>query len=217
MNKTLILSAAAVALLCAPAALAQAQRPAQPAAQPPAQGAQATARPSNPGPVIPGVCVLDEQRAIAQSAAGRAYSARMQQLTQQAQAELRPQETSLQNDVNAFQNQRATLPQDQQQSRAQALNTRMENLNRTAEARRRELAATQERQLGRIVNEMQPIVSQVYVARGCGIMLARGGVVYSNPAMEVTDQVIQQLNARMPTITFERERLPATPAPAAQR
>ena len=216
MKNTLILSAATAAVLCAPAANAQAQRTAQPAA-PAAQAAQAAARPSNPGPVIPGVCVLDEQRAIAQSAAGRAYSARMQQLTQQAEAELRPQQTSLQNDVNTFQGQRATLPQDQQQSRAQALNTRAENLNRTANQRQRELAATQERQLGRIINEMQPIVSQVYVARGCGIMLARGGVVYSNPAMEVTDQVIQQLNARMPTITFERERLPATPAPAAQR
>ena len=207
MKKTLILTAASAAVLCATAATAQTAQPAAPAA--------AAARPSNPGPVIAGVCVLDDERAIAQSSAGRAYSARMQTLTQQVQAELRPIQTQLQTDLNTYQTQRATLPQDQQRTRDQALQTRAENLERTAGTRQRELQATQERQINRIITEMQPIVSQIYVQRGCGIMLDRGAVVFSNPAMEVTDAVIQQLNARLPTLTFERERMPAAAAPAA--
>ena len=204
MNAKLLLSAAGAALLCASTAFAQAQ-PARPAGQPGPQGI----RPSAPGPVIPGMCVLDEQRAIGGSAVGRAYAARMQALTQQVEAELRPLQTTLQNDVNTFQSQQATLTPEVRQQRGQALQTRANTLQQTAGTRQAELRATQDKQLNRIITEMQPVVSQVYTARNCGIMIERGTVVYTNPAMDVTDQVIQALNARISTITFERERAPA--------
>ncbi|HEX8568780.1 MAG TPA: OmpH family outer membrane protein [Caulobacteraceae bacterium] len=217
MKKTLILTAAAAAVLCAPVAMAQ--------TQPAAQAARAPTPPSNPGPVIAGVCVLDEQAAIGTSSAGRAYQARMQQLTQQVRAELQGQTTPLQNDVNAFQTAQATLTPEQRQQRGQALETRLQTLRRLEATREQELQATQVRQLNRIVEALQPIVSQTYVARNCGLMVDKSAVFYSNPQMDVTAQVVQQLNARLATLgNFERERAPTqasptatTPAPATRR
>ena len=68
--KALIIAATAAASLVATAASAQ------------------TAAPANPGPVIPGVCVYYNARLLAQSAAGQAVEARMQQLAQAAKAQL---------------------------------------------------------------------------------------------------------------------------------
>jgi outer membrane protein len=202
MNTPLRASAALAAALFAVPAFAQTA---------PAAGA-AAARPSNPGPVIPGVCVLDEQRAVVTSAAGRAFNTRMQQLSQQVEAELRPQQTSLQTELTTYQSQQATLQPAQRQQREQALQTRANAFQTLASTRQRELQLTQETQLRRIATEMQPVVNQVYVQRGCGLMLDSQSTVYANPAMNVTDAVIAGLNTRLPTLTFNRSTAPAAPA-----
>lgn len=200
--RTLVPVAAALAVtLSATAAYAQAARPAAPAAAP-------AARPANPGPVIAGICVLDEQRAVLTSAAGRAFTTRMQQLSQQVQAELQGQQTPLETEARRI----GALPDAQRAAPSQALNPRIQTFQRLASQRQAELEATQQQQLRRIANEMQPVVSQVYSQRGCGVMLDGQSIVYANPAMNVTDAVITALNARLPTLTFNRATVPATPA-----
>jgi outer membrane protein len=201
MSTTLRAVAAALTVAVAGPAFAQ-TAPAQTAAP-------AAVRPTNPGPVIPGVCVLDEQRAIVTSAAGRAYNTRMTALTQQVEAELRPQRTTIETEANTLNGQLATLTPEVRQQRTQALQTRANTYETLARTRQAELQATQERQLRRIATEMQPVVAQVYVQRTCGLLIDKSGVAYSNPAMEVTDAVIAGLNTRLPTLTFERERAPA--------
>ena len=174
--------------------------------------APAPARPSNPGPAIAGVCVFDEHRALLTSAAGKAYTARMQQLGQAVDAELRPQRTTLETEANAFNSQQASLTADVRTQRAQALQTRVNAYQTLVQTRQAELAETERTQIRRIATEMQPVIAQVYVQRGCGLMLDRGSVVYANPAMEVTDAVVTGLNSRLPTLTFERSRAPAAAA-----
>lgn len=198
---------AAGALLCAVPAFAQ-TTPARPAGQPATAAARPAGAPSNPGPVIAGVCVLDGEEVIATSAAGRAATARLGVLRQQVQAELTPEG----NAINAENTRIRALPADQQRTPGLALQTRAAALQRLAGQREQELERTQLNALRRINTELQTVVSQLYVQRGCGLMLSRSAVVYSNPAMDVTATAIQQLNARLPTITFDRERLPATPA-----
>lgn len=199
--KTQLLSAAAV-ILCATGAAAQTAAPAaRPAGTPP-----------NPGPAIPGLCILDSTGAITGSAAGRAASTRLQTLTQQVQAELRAQETPLTTEANAIR----ALPQAQQGPRAQALQPRLQAYQTLSATRQEELRRTQAAALQRIENELQVVVGQIYAQRGCGVMLDRSAVVYANPAMDVTQAAVAALNTRLPTITFERTRLPATPAPAAR-
>lgn len=203
------LSRAALAAVLALAALpAAAQQAAAPVAPRPG------AVPTSPGPAIAGVCVLDEQRAVLQSSAGRAYAARMQQLGQVVDAELRPQRTIIETEANTLNTQQASLTPEVRQQRAQALQTRANGYQQLAQTRQAELGATQEKQLRRIAAEMQPVVSQVYVQRTCGLLIDKAGVVYNNPVMEITDAVIAGLNARLPTLTFDRERAPAAAAPA---
>lgn len=201
MTKLVRAAAAVLAISAAAPALAQ-------TAARPAQAAPGGARPTNPGPVIPGVCILDEQRAIVASSAGRAYNARMQQLTQAVQAELTPQQTALETEVRRIN----ALPEAQRAQPAQAVQTRASTFQRLAATREAELQATQRRQLQRIATEMQPVVSQIYVQRSCGLLLDGSAVAYGNPAMNITDAVIAGLNTRLPTLTFNREALPAQAA-----
>jgi len=216
---------AAGAVLVAASAHAQASAQARPQTTTPARPAGATgpavpavapqvrpsATPSNPGPVIPGVCVLDGQAAIRDSAAGRAAAARMTTLGQQVRAELQAEQTAITNEGNAVR----ALPEAQRETRAAALQTRFNAYQRTAQIREEELRRTQAQALDRIVNALEPVVLQLYVQRGCGLMLDRGSIVYANPAMDVTAAAQQGLDRALPTITFDRVRLPAQQTGAA--
>jgi len=218
MTSNRLLPAAAALLLVAGATNAYAAAAAAPAPAAPAAPAAAPAAPTPPtGAPIPGVCVFSAERTIGDSSVGKAFQARMQQLTQQVQAELQPERTQLQTDAQQLQGQQASLAADVFQQRANALNQRIQAYQAKEEQRAQELDATQQKNLGRIAAEIQPLLTSVYNNRKCAMVLNADGVIAVNPAMDISGDVTTQLNARMSTITFDRERLqaPAPGAPAA--
>ena len=63
----------------------------------------------------------------------------------------------------------------------------------------------------KISEAVEPLLVAVYQEKGCGIMIDRESVFILNPAMDVTDTVIQRLNAQLPTLSFNRMPVPAQP------
>lgn len=175
-----------------------------------ATGASAqTNGPANPGPSIPGICVYFNQRLLAQSTVGQAVQTRMQQLTQEVQGELTPYATSIQTEAQALQSAGATLSAADRQTRGQALQQRVQEAQQLEQTRDAELRYTLAMQRQAISQAVEPILVAVYQERGCGIMLDRESVFIVNPAMDVTDLVIQRLNTALPTLTFNRMPVPA--------
>ncbi|MBB3870906.1 MAG: OmpH family outer membrane protein [Brevundimonas sp.] len=190
--KALIIAATAAATLVATAA-----------------SAQQAAAPANPGPVIPGVCVYYNARLLAQSAAGQAVEARMQQLAQEVQGELQPYATALQTEAQQLQSSGASLPADQLQSRRQALQQRAQEAQQLEGTRENELRYTLAMQRQAITEAVSPILTALYQEKGCGLLLDRESVFMMNPAMDLTDTAIQRLNTALPTLSFNRMAVPA--------
>jgi Skp family chaperone for outer membrane proteins len=194
------------AMACAGAAGAQAAKPAA------APAAAASNAPLG-GPVIPGVCILDNGRLVQQSAVGKAVIARMQALTTQVTNELTPLRNSLQTEGQTLQ---AAKPAAND-PRIAALQQKAANFERTAQIREREMQLTQQKALARIGTEADSVVRAVYAQKSCGMLIDRNSVFGANPAMDVTDNVIAGLNAKISTFNFDRERLPTqAAAPAAK-
>lgn len=194
---------AAALLAFASAASAQAPAAARPAAAPAAAAAPAITH----GPAIAGICVVDTDRILGESAVGKAAAARLQQLANVVKSELTAEQDALVKDATAFQTARATLAQDAIDKRDADLQVRNNALQRKADQRQRELQATQQKAFNRIAVELDPVEAQVYQQRQCSILFTREAVSASNPAMDITPTVITALNSRISTLTFERERL----------
>lgn len=181
-----------------------------------AQAASAAAPAITHGPAIPSVCVLSIEGAIGSSTVGKNVQTRMQQIATQVQSELKGEETTIQNDAKSLEGQRASLDANTFESRASALQVRANAFQRKAQLRDRELQATQQKALGRVGAELDPIIRQVYQQRQCGLLLQRDSVVIANPAMDITPAVVTALNAKITQFAFDRERLDqAATAPAA--
>lgn len=220
MTRNLTVAAGALAVLGISAA-AYAQT--APAAPRPAAPAVA------PGPVIAGICIFSQERAVLSSTVGKQYAARMKVLQDQAQAEIRAEATAIDTELRALEAQRnaPTMTVEQLQQRALLLDQRRGALERKIAQRGRELQATDQKQLQRLGRELSPLVGQVYGERNCGLMLDRNSVFQGNPQMDVTDAVVAKLNAKLTTLgDFPREpdpqaqgrptgAAPAAPRPAA--
>jgi outer membrane protein len=180
-----------------------------------AQAAAPAAAPAvSHGPALPGVCVISLEGAITTSTVGKYVQSRLQQIASQVQAELKAEETALQTEAQTLDSQRASLDQKTLETRAQALQTKANAFQRKAQQRERELGATQQKALGRVGQELDPIIRQVYQQRQCSLLLNRDSVVLANPAMDISQPVVTALNAKITQFTFDRERLDQAAAPA---
>lgn len=159
------------------------------------------------GPAIPGLCILSKEGLIGASTVGKFVGTRLQQLAQQADAELGAQQTSWQNDAKALEAQKASLSSDQFDQRAAALQGRQRDIEHTIEVRRQEMSATQQKAFNRVLTEADPIVRQLFQQHNCSALLDGQAVIFAAPAMDLTPNVIQGLNAKITQFEFEREHL----------
>lgn len=199
--KSVLLSLVLAAAVVAPAA----------AQQTPPASAQALG-----GPVIPGVCLLSREAIYANAAVGKAASARLTQLAQEAQTEVDAERKPLDADLQAFQAEAAKLTPAQRTQREQALQPRLQSVQAKTQQRTREIEATRAKALGQIAGYAQPVIADVYTQHKCGLLVDRNSVLGGNMANDLTPDVVKGLDAKVTTITFNRETLPPTPAAPAR-
>jgi len=159
------------------------------------------------GPVIPGVCLLSREAVFANAAAGKAASARLQELAAVAQTEIETERQPLEAQLRALETQPDNAARRQ---RAETLAGQWQALQQKAAHASQEVEATRVKAMERIANEAQPAIAQVYAAKSCGLLLDRNSALGGNFANDLTAEVVRALDGRLSTITFERERLPET-------
>lgn len=168
------------------------------------------------GPAIPGMCVLSQGQLVHDSALGKAIATRLGQLKNQVAAEINAEATTLQTDERTFETGRASMTPDQQQKQGGALAAREQALQQKYQLRTQEMEATEQKALGYLGQQANPIVGSVAVQHNCSVLLS-GGVVATTPSMDITTAVIQQLDARVQTYAFDREHLDTQGAAAPAR
>jgi len=211
-TKKLALAACAAVAVIASGSVASAQTAAEPAI--------------TYGAPVAGVCALSIDGVLAGSTVGKYVDNRLQQIGQQIQAELTGEKTGIENEAKTLQGQRATLDQNAFEQRVAALQVRQNALERKAALRDREMQATQQQAVGRVVNEMRPLIATAAQSQKCAIVIDRSAVVMVNPQMDLTSAVVTALNGKLTQFAFERTRLdtpqasttpPVTQTPGARK
>ncbi|WP_407352043.1 OmpH family outer membrane protein [Luteimonas sp. R10] len=164
------------------------------------------------GPEIPGVCLLSREAVFANAEVGKSATAQINALAEQSQSEINAERTSLETELRSLEGQQDPSRAQQLAEQRQSLARRWETLQRLAAQRSREIEATRQKAVGRISAEAQPVVAAVYTRRGCGLLLDRGVVLGGNLGGDLTADVVRGLDAKIKTISIQREVLPSEPA-----
>ncbi len=194
--------AALLAVATAPAFAQQAQAPAQPAAQP------------APAAVASPVVVVDIERIVTQSAAGRGASAALRPQAEQLEARVRTLRDQFAREEQALQQaiQNNSITQQVAEQRIRDLQQRQQTAQNEVNGRQETLQRSNQYVLQQINDAVQPIISAVMRERGALIAVPRAATLQHAQGVEITQEVITRLDRTLPRVNTTP---PAQP-PAAQ-
>ncbi|MEI7037840.1 OmpH family outer membrane protein [Fulvimonas yonginensis] len=161
------------------------------------------------GNPVPGVCMLSREAVFAQAKVGQAASERLGQLAQQARTQLDDQRKPLDTDLQNFQQKAPSLSEAQRKQQGEALQQRMQAYQTQAGELNQRIQLTRAKAMQRIGQEAEPIVASVYKSHQCGLLLDRDSVLGGNMANDLTGEVVQGLDRKITTLSFNLEPLPA--------
>lgn len=168
------------------------------------------------GPLIPGVCLLSREAVLANAKVGIYASQRIRQLTEEAQAEVNADRKPIEADVAAFRAQAAKMTPEQRVAQEKALAARLAPIQTKAEQRTREIEKTRAKAIDTIGQQLQPVIAAVYTQKACGLLLDRNTVLGGNMGNDLTQAVVAGLDARLTSLTIQREDLSGAAQPPAK-
>ena len=118
------------------------------------------------------------------------------------QAELAKQENALAAEGQQLEQQRVAgkMSADDFQKKSQQFQEKVAALRQTAMSRRQQLQQMQVGAQSQVVTALNATVAEVAKARGVSLVLIKGAVLYNLPAFDITPEVLQKLDARLPVV-----------------
>lgn len=147
------------------------------------------------------IAIIDVQRVLAGSEAGKkAYDA-LQVIQKQHVDRLKTMEDEIKRLEADFQQKRLSLSEDKVQELQQEISDRKITLQRNAQDAERELTAHRDRSLQSLEKEIMPVINEIGKEMGFAVIFNKmeSGLVYASDAVDVTDVVIKRVNERAGT------------------
>jgi outer membrane protein len=167
------------------------------------------------------IAVVDTARIARECTACRAAQTQLQQQVTQVQTRAQqlgqPLQTESQSIEQALGNLNGRQPDASLQQRIQSFRTQQTTAEQELEASRQRLASTQAHVNQQISTRLAPIINSVMTARGATIALDRGATLGASPTVDVTSEVLTQLNQQLPSVSVTPLPQQAQQAPAQQQ
>ena len=170
------------------------------------------------GPALapPSIALVDMQKVIVESAAGRSIQAQLDTERRKIRDQLSKLEEDLKAGDNELRRQRPILQQEAFNEQVQALQRKQADYQRMAQERQEAFAKGQNDAVNVVVDNVRDIVQQIAAERRIGLVLQKQIVIaVSDKNMDITDDVIGRLNTKLPTVTVTIAPPGAANAPAA--
>jgi Skp family chaperone for outer membrane proteins len=175
----------------------------------PVSSVRAAAADNMSGDAVPGVCMLSREAVFAQAKVGQAANQRLSQLAQQSRDQLVNERKPIDADIQAFEQKAPSLTEAQRKEQGAALQQRMQAFQAQAGELDQRVQVTRGKAMERIGQQAQPLVADAYKSHHCGLLLNRDAVLSGNTTNDLTAEVVQGLDRKITTITFNLEQLPA--------
>lgn len=150
------------------------------------------------------VGVIDFQRVVKESAAGRSVRDQMNQRRTKLQEEIKAIRQELETARAALATREPGLSEAEFSAKRQAMRKRVGELQGIMQSRQREMDAMFNYGMGQIDIALIAILKELAEERGINLILnagrGRGLVLFAEKRIVITDEALRRLNARLPTV-----------------
>src|SRR5260221_2618092 len=161
------------------------------------------------------VVVLDTQRVLEESKAGKTIQSQMQQQVSNYQKTISKQDQELSAAQEDLQRQQSILAQDAFALKVKEFDQRVNDARKRAQEAQQNLSESQRAAIGKVEYAMLQVVADLAKERGANLVLNKTTVVMFDTHFDVSDEVIKRLDDKLPAVTVSFDRPPAGATPAA--
>jgi len=157
------------------------------------------------GPTPAPVLVVVDRAAIMQfSKAGQDIGRQVQEFTAQTKSELDGQVKALENEGNALKREAPGLAPDARQKRVAAFEQKQAALQRVIDRKQAQAQAAVGKGRAAMEKVLAPILKNVTKDHGVNLVLDKQAVLFAtNTTFDITPEVIEQLNAKLPSVKID--------------
>ncbi len=162
------------------------------------------------------VLVMDSNRVLNESQAGESIREQLKAISEEMIAELQAEGSPLNTEFESFQAEVSALSQDALQENEEIqqkyvqLGQKAQQFRISEQIKARELVATRIQAMRPVREALETILQTVVDERGADILIEREVLIYAGDQVDITDTVIERLNAQVSTVTVERVRIERT-------
>jgi outer membrane protein len=146
------------------------------------------------------VAILDVQRVFQNAAAVKSIQATMRSYIEAYRTGTQREEEEIRAAQQELAKKREVLSGEQYEAERRKLEQRLLEAQARVQERKRGLDETQQQGMNAVQMTLNSIVTEIANEKGITLILRKDQTVLSATALEITDEVLNRLNARLPTI-----------------
>ena len=146
------------------------------------------------------LAVVDLQVILRDSKAAAGARAAIDKQGKAFQAEITKEESSLQTEQQQLEQGRATMTADDFRKKSEQFQQKVNAARQSAAQRRQQLQQMEVGAMNQVQTALNATVADVAKARSISLVLIKGAVLYNLPAFDITTEVLQKLDARLPSV-----------------
>ncbi|HEY3054462.1 MAG TPA: OmpH family outer membrane protein [Thermoanaerobaculia bacterium] len=142
------------------------------------------------------VAVIDVQRVLANSAAGKTASERLKKMQEERMAKAKQMDDEMQKLDADINNKKLSLSEDKLAEMQKQLSDRKIAAQRYAQDAEREMGEARDRALMELEGKIKPVIDSLGKEMGLAAIFNKfeSGLVYASEAIDITDSVIKRFN-----------------------
>jgi len=159
------------------------------------------------------VLVMNEERILRESAVGQHIAGELERIGGEIQAELTALSDPIEQESERLNAETAALSQETIAQRPDLISRIQQLQQRAAEYERRrqilaqELVITERTAMQPVLQALQGVLGEIFAERQGSVLLERSEVVFAGESINITNDAITRLNARLTTTPVNRVRL----------
>ena len=161
----------------------------------------------------PGIATLDQEALFLQSEFGQRVQRELEQDRDALAAENRRIEAELMEEERALTEKRGEIPPQEFADLAEAFDAKVQRIRERQDRKARRLQQSLDRARQRFLNEVGPVLTDLLRKRGAAILIDSNAVLISVEGIDLTDEAIAAIDARLGDGGEEGLSLPDATAP----
>jgi outer membrane protein len=146
------------------------------------------------------LAIVDMQVIQRDSKAAAGARAALAKQAKAFQAEITKQEDALKNEQQQLEQARASMTADDFRKKSEAFQQKVNAARQSAANRRQQLQQMEQNAMDQVQTALTAAVSDIAKTRNISLVLVKGLVLYNLPAFDITPEVLQKLDAKLPTV-----------------